>query len=631
MMEMMHNIGWTIVHSFWEIALISGIAILLIRCFTWRSAATRYMIAYMAMVVSFMSVGITYFLVSQHNLPSPSVDWSISFSSEISAEASNDLLFIPSGITGDWAFWVSAVWVVGFVCMLVKHVIGLIYIRKLKNNGLHEVTGHWSDQFVQMVKDVGIDRHIRLYYSQLVRNPLTFGTIKPIVLVPVGFFSELSPEEVEAILMHELAHIRRHDYLLNLIQRLISAVLFYHPGIWLLNNYIDLERENACDDFAVGRMKDSNHLVRALGLLQIRNFKTQNRMAMNVLSNKSDVLHRIRRLTNRKTEKLMASSLLLPVFVLLLGVLLASFQYKQESDFGLIPTPAPIENHSLYFPIQLSPYGFHESQGNYEIQASGDGNVPYGPAKDAGNLVFGPHKNAGFTAYQESAIDTSREEANTHLKVIEKERKALELEKEQLKKERKALAEARRQLALEVEKMNKERLTLHEELNKVQSIEELKLESDLMRSIEKQQQIIQDQLDPHLRAMEEKVRRQSLAMEELANSVDLLELQDRIRLEEAEIRAQLAEAKLHKADQLRKLAHEESYRVLNFRKALFDELVKDKIISSTDIEKLEIRISEKGISFNGKDLDNKLLSKYRKLLKKYGIEPDDSDTITFHQ
>jgi len=105
---------------------------------------------------------------------------------------------------------------------------------------------------------------VRLLISALVQVPTVIGWLRPVVLVPVGALSGLPAEYLEALLLHELAHVRRHDYLVNILQSVAEALLFYHPAVWWVSGHIRAERELCCDDVAVAVSGDALTYARAL-------------------------------------------------------------------------------------------------------------------------------------------------------------------------------------------------------------------------------------------------------------------------------------------------------------------------------------------------------------------------------
>jgi hypothetical protein len=136
---------------------------------------------------------------------------------------------------------------------------------------------------------------VRLLISSLAHAPMAVGDLRPVILVPIGVLTGLPFDQVEALLAHELAHIWRHDYLANLLQSAIEALLFYHPAVWWLSKQIRIEREHCCDDIAVSVAGDPIGYARALaGLESLRPAHAQVALA----ANGGDLLTRIRRLVD---------------------------------------------------------------------------------------------------------------------------------------------------------------------------------------------------------------------------------------------------------------------------------------------------------------------------------------------
>ena len=125
-----------------------------------------------------------------------------------------------------------------------------------------------SDRRAPLATAAHLRGRVRLLESTLVDVPTVIGWIKPVILLPASALSGLKPHQLEAILAHELAHIRRHDYLVNLLQTLVETLLFYHPAVWWLSRRIRAERENCCDDLAVSLCGDPYTYAQALADLE---------------------------------------------------------------------------------------------------------------------------------------------------------------------------------------------------------------------------------------------------------------------------------------------------------------------------------------------------------------------------
>src|SRR4029077_4514355 len=126
----------------------------------------------------------------------------------------------------------------------------------------------WQEILGKLGARIGISRPVRLLVFAIVQVPTVIGWLRPVVLVPVGALSGLPAEHLEALLLHELAHIRRHDYLVNILQSIAEALLFYHPAVWWVSGHIRADRELCCDDMAVSASGDALMYARALAQLE---------------------------------------------------------------------------------------------------------------------------------------------------------------------------------------------------------------------------------------------------------------------------------------------------------------------------------------------------------------------------
>ncbi|MEE9141080.1 MAG: M56 family metallopeptidase, partial [Gammaproteobacteria bacterium] len=155
-------------------------------------------------------------------------------------------------------------WLVGVVVLSIRMVGGWIVLRNLKRHGTRASDPRLYSMMSRLCERMDISRVVELIESAAVRVPSVYGWIRPVILLPACAATGLGPRELESVLAHELAHIRRFDYLVNLFQVLIETLLFYHPAVWWLSKRIRQERENCCDDLAVDVVGDRMTYVRAL-------------------------------------------------------------------------------------------------------------------------------------------------------------------------------------------------------------------------------------------------------------------------------------------------------------------------------------------------------------------------------
>jgi beta-lactamase regulating signal transducer with metallopeptidase domain len=156
------------------------------------------------------------------------------------------------------------VWLLFFVMKSLKMVSGLLYIQRIRTYKTHDVTEELKHRIELFSDQIGIRRAIRLVQSELVKVPVAVGWLKPMILLPFGIALQLTPEQLDGILWHELAHIRRRDYLVNILQGLVETVFFFNPGLLWLSSLIRTEREACCDDMVLSRMNRKANYLEAL-------------------------------------------------------------------------------------------------------------------------------------------------------------------------------------------------------------------------------------------------------------------------------------------------------------------------------------------------------------------------------
>jgi bla regulator protein blaR1 len=163
--------------------------------------------------------------------------------------------------------WVLSLWLAGVALLSAYHLGGLLQARRLKRTG-YPLGGDLEMTVCSLARRLGIARAVRLLESAAVPVPAVIGWLRPVILVPASALAGLSPQQLEAVLAHELAHVRRHDYLINLLQAAVETLLFYHPAVWWVSSQVRRERESCCDDLAVAICGDRLGYARALADLE---------------------------------------------------------------------------------------------------------------------------------------------------------------------------------------------------------------------------------------------------------------------------------------------------------------------------------------------------------------------------
>jgi len=177
-------------------------------------------------------------------------------------------------ITGEWSRFEQAIaprldWIVGLWCLGVclfalRPAIGLREIGRLRRMGVSPVADNIAAVLGDLARRMGLARRVAILESARVKVPLVVGHLPALDSAAVSLVSQMPVAQLEAILAHELAHVCRHDYLVNLWQTLVETVLFYHPAVWWLSRRVREERENCCDDLAVAVVENRVEYGRAL-------------------------------------------------------------------------------------------------------------------------------------------------------------------------------------------------------------------------------------------------------------------------------------------------------------------------------------------------------------------------------
>jgi bla regulator protein BlaR1 len=223
-----------------------------------------------------------------------------------------------------YAKYITGLYLIGLMLHAFRLMGGFMHIAQIRkpNNLVND--GFWSAKADELAKKLRMIKKVSLYFSSQVQIPLTIGHLKPIIVFPLALINNLDAEQVEAILLHELAHIKRYDYLLNIVQSVMETILCFNPFVWLISKTIRQEREYCCDDMVVD--EDCNNFTYSKALFIIAQQNTRNyALAMaSAGTKKYPLLQRIKRLNTMKTtDSLPKFHLLIIVTIVSIGILLA--------------------------------------------------------------------------------------------------------------------------------------------------------------------------------------------------------------------------------------------------------------------------------------------------------------------
>lgn len=217
-------------------------------------------------------------------------------------------------------------WCIGASVLLLRLAGSWVYVQQLKAEGIRLTESRIQEMFRRIAATLNIRSTVHLFESVRVSTPVVIGFIRPVVLLPVGLATGLTTKQIEAILAHELAHVKRFDYLVNLLQSLVEVVYFFHPALWWVSSRVRIEREHCCDDIAIEVCGDKLAFARALA--EVETFRQSPALAMAFVSKKGVILQRVRRVlgVTEKPQRRMSPNALVLLVLLVFGVSVYAFQ-----------------------------------------------------------------------------------------------------------------------------------------------------------------------------------------------------------------------------------------------------------------------------------------------------------------
>jgi beta-lactamase regulating signal transducer with metallopeptidase domain/peptidoglycan/xylan/chitin deacetylase (PgdA/CDA1 family) len=359
--SVIENLGWTLAHSLWQISAIAALCFLGLKAARNANANFRYLLACTALFLTLCLPAATFLWFA--NAPAettasafaaktngkrtavkkPVQDDHLSAieknESEVIANSAPiyslenlqthfENYFVPNLPVLVW-FWLA-----GVLFFAARTGGGLWRLHNLKTKKIAEPSLEWRQQFARLCGEIGVSAKAKLRESAQVVAPVVVGWLKPVVLIPSGAFLGVTPAQLEAIIVHELMHVRRADFLVNFLQTLVEILLFYHPCVWWISREIRREREFVCDDLVVRFYGEPLAYARALANLeQFRQTAKQNAPQLSLAANGGNLMKRIQRILQKETETSARANSLWSAglaFVLISAFLLTAFWGKNE-------------------------------------------------------------------------------------------------------------------------------------------------------------------------------------------------------------------------------------------------------------------------------------------------------------
>jgi beta-lactamase regulating signal transducer with metallopeptidase domain len=336
--EVLRTLGWTLLHFLWQGA---GLAALFaVASAVCRSASVRYALAVGALVLMLVSPVFTFMWLHAQANPAVStgaqgaVTWAATSTQTVTAlSGSRAPVAGARSEPADGMLWLVEAWFLGVLLLSLRTAGGLFVIERMRRKEIRPVAAELYARCMALQQRMGLDRVIRYCECHRLDAPAVLGWFRPVVLLPVRALTGLNEEQIEAVIAHELAHIRRLDCFVNLFQIATETLLFYHPAVWWVSQRVRAEREHCCDDEAIAICGDAVNYARALTLME----EWRTAPALMMAANRSPLGERVVRLLGLKgaTGRIRMAGMGVS-FVCLAGALLAgnAFLGVAHASFG---------------------------------------------------------------------------------------------------------------------------------------------------------------------------------------------------------------------------------------------------------------------------------------------------------
>jgi len=330
-----HTLGRALAHFLWQGALLAVALRAVLFLGTERSSRWRHQAATACLLALPLAFGITLALLLSggHPIMAP-------------PPAAPRMVFGPVIVEGapaapvDWLAWLAPLWMGGVILFYAFRLAGWVRVDRMRRRGVCAAPAEWQQRLRALAAAVRVSQPVELLESCLAGVPQVIVYWRPVILVPLGALAGLSAEQVEAILIHELAHIRRADYLVGLAQSLIEGLFFFHPAVWWISAVVRTEREYACDDLVVALRPDARAYAAALTKLEQSRWPAAYAAAA---ANGGNLVRRIRRLLGEPAPARVPSaraSALAGALVLVAAVATALVVWPPARSFAQAAPPA---------------------------------------------------------------------------------------------------------------------------------------------------------------------------------------------------------------------------------------------------------------------------------------------------
>ena len=294
--ETIQRFSGSLLHFIWQGAAIALATSICLRLLHRRSAELRYGVSVGALIAMLAAPVLTFIFYAETGALALKL---LQLTGKTLADAVPAASRSQTVTTAAWTQWILLTWSIGVFAFSARLVAGWRLSHRLVHEAETLIPESVIHVFEQLRQQLELSKPIRLLINAHIDTPMVVGCLKPAVLIPLSALTGLNQEQLMAILAHELAHIRRHDFFVNILQRCVESLLFYHPGVWWMSARIRVEREHCCDDVAVRMCGDRRAYVQALIELER---KRQSTPVMSVAATGGSLVQRVHRILGLKTS-----------------------------------------------------------------------------------------------------------------------------------------------------------------------------------------------------------------------------------------------------------------------------------------------------------------------------------------
>jgi bla regulator protein BlaR1 len=432
--------GWTLIHSLWQGTLLLILAATTFYILRKGTANARYNAGIGFLALQVLASAATFVYYQLKTTPIATGKSLMTLSGQTATPVFKAINYqLPLNLKIQ--LWLSThlnelviCWLIGAAFLLLRFAGGWIFTERLRLNAKLVIDREWRARFGVIIAKMNISKSIEFKESAKILTPMVIGAFSPVVLIPIGLLSGFSTAQIEAILAHELAHIRRNDYLANMLQSFLEVVFFFHPAIWWLSDRVRAEREHCCDDIALSVCGDKMSLAHAL--VKVAEWQTAPKLAMAFASKKPLLLQRVQRVLglSPQTPRTFGS---LPVMLLVVSLVIGASVYAvaQKVEKAKTKKASPkTERVSIFEAREIADAVEHDIEEVSPVVDMDEIAVPEIEIEEIHEIDFGNdslNKKMGEIHRRIQAIQTEMEPLNHRMEEIN-----LEMEKQHFEVER---------------------------------------------------------------------------------------------------------------------------------------------------------------------------------------------------